>query len=73
MTEEKNDHSEFHYHEKLPFLRKRCPNLSEEELKEAEELFLWYVDFVWDLCDEREKEGKPIITEEERKEYLDGV
>lgn len=37
----------------IPFIRKRCPNLNEEELKEAEELFRDYVRLCLEIYEER--------------------
>ena len=73
MTEEKNESSGFRYHEKLPFLRKRCPNLNEEELNEAEELFLWYVEFALEIYDEKIREGEPLLTPEDEQIYLEDM
>ena len=38
----------------IPFIRKRCPHLNEEELKEAEELFRKFVRLYLDIYEESE-------------------
>ena len=64
MTEEK-----FHYREKLRFLRKRCPKLSEEELKAAEEAFIDYIRLaseIWDSQEPFEEDWKIYREDMER-------
>lgn len=39
----------------IPFIRKRCPHLNDEELKEAEELFREYIRLCLDIYEENEK------------------
>lgn len=52
----KYDHIDFT--KKIPFIRKRCPHLNEEELKEAEELFRDYVRLCLEIYEERNKRMK---------------
>lgn len=39
----------------IPFIRKRCPHLNDEELKEAEESFRDYIRLCLDIYEERER------------------
>lgn len=38
----------------IPFIRKRCPHLNEQELKEAEELFREYIRLYLEIYEESE-------------------
>lgn len=38
----------------IPFIRKRCPHLNEEELKKAEELFRDYIRLCLEIYEEKE-------------------
>jgi hypothetical protein len=49
----KYDHIDFT--KEIPFIRKRCPHLNEEELKEAEELFRDYVRLCLEIYEERQR------------------
>lgn len=42
------------FSKEIPFIRKRCPNLSEKELKEAEELFREYIRICLEIYEESE-------------------
>jgi len=43
------------FSKEIPFIRKRCPNLNEQELKEAEELFRDYLRLCMEIYEERQK------------------
>jgi hypothetical protein len=48
----------------IPFIRKRCPHLNEEELKEAEELFRDYIRLCLKIYEEKEMmERNDSLTE----------
>lgn len=48
----------------IPFIRKRCPHLNEEELKEAEELFRDYIRLCLKIYEEKEmRERNDSLTE----------
>ena len=51
MAEKIIGQSEFHYHKKLSFLRKRCPKLSDKELQIAEEIFIYHVMLTLETAD----------------------
>ena len=42
----------------IPFIRKRCPHLNEEELKEAEELFREYIRLCLKIYENKEMREK---------------
>lgn len=69
MLEEKIDYSQIDFNKEIPFIRKRCPQLNEEELKKAEEDFRDYVRIVLDIYDELDQNNQPVITDEDRREY----
>lgn len=69
MREEKIDYSKVDFTKEIPFIRKRCPHLNEEELREAEDLFRRWVELAMEIYDEAEKEGR-LPTEEEIREDL---
>ncbi|MDD5226979.1 MAG: hypothetical protein PHV97_07360 [Candidatus Omnitrophica bacterium] len=48
----KYDHIDFS--KEIPFIRKRCPHLNEEELKEAEELFRDYIRLCLEIHERKE-------------------
>lgn len=48
----------------IPFIRKRCPHLNEEELKEAEELFREYIRLCLKIYENKEmREKEDSLTE----------
>lgn len=42
------------FSKEIPFIRKRCPHLNDEELREAEELFREYIRLCLEIYEERE-------------------
>ncbi|RJX18457.1 MAG: hypothetical protein C4575_10645 [Desulforudis sp.] len=42
------------FSKEIPFIRKRCPHLNEQELREAEELFREYIRLCFEIYEERE-------------------
>lgn len=42
------------FSKEIPFIRKRCPHLNEQELIEAEELFREYIQLCLEIYEERE-------------------
>lgn len=52
----KYDHIDFT--KEIPFIRKRCPHLNEEELKEAEELFRDYIRLCLKIYGGKERRAK---------------
>jgi hypothetical protein len=69
MPEEKIDYSKIDFNKEIPFIRKRCPQLNEEELRKAEEDFWEYVRLVLDIYAELDQNNQPVITDEDRREY----
>lgn len=46
----------------LKFVRKRCPNLTEEELQEAAENWLNYLDVVWRSAPEKFRKANRVLS-----------
>ena len=43
---------EIDYSKEIPFIRRRCPHLNEEELKEAEERFREHIRICFEILEE---------------------
>lgn len=47
-------YDKIYFTKEIPFIRKRCPHLNDEELKKAEELFREYIRLCLDIYEENE-------------------
>jgi hypothetical protein len=56
--------------EVLPFIRALCPDLSEEELKEAEDNLLGYVKIAMRIFERMEREESAVLTEKHPKDRI---